>query len=398
MATKHSPSAGQGWQAVTQHPLFGTVVPVWLAATFALSTLAVRGELLERIVLSLQLDLILPMATPPLGTTARLMLAVAFGLMGALLGWVAVRKLAPRETYAQKAWQEAQREAAPLRRRSADAHPDFPARQPIQAHAELGEHGFDNHPVEKPAYEPAPQVNQQSTAPSYSPPPPVAETWQVLHDVPAPPPPAEEPSWDWKPQPVAVDPVIVEPVVVQAPVEVVPQRPVLTESVLAELTPAEPASAEPISQPFRFFQIDPVPAAPAAPEAAPVAMVTPVLTPAPIIEQPIIQPIVEIVPEIVAAPTIEPVIEQPAPTSKAVAGFPSITLDGPSAAEHIATASLESLSHVELLERLAQALHRHQSAPQSDTRSVAPEPALAPAPDGTGDALRAALASLRDVK
>jgi hypothetical protein len=187
LATKHSPSAGQGWQAITQHPLFGTVVPVWLAATFALSTLAVRGELLERIVLSLQLDLILPMATPPLGTTARLMLAVAFGLLGALLGWVAVRKLAPRETYAQKAWQEAQREANPLRRRSADAHPDFPARQPIQAHAELGEHGFDNHPVEKPAYEPAPQVNQQSTAPSYSPPPPVAETWQVLHDVPAPP-------------------------------------------------------------------------------------------------------------------------------------------------------------------------------------------------------------------
>lgn len=375
MATKHSPSAGQGWQAITQHPLFGTVVPVWLAATFALSTLAVRGELLERIVLSLQLDLILPMATPPLGTTARLMLAVAFGLLGALLGWVAVRKLAPRETYAQKAWQEAQREANPLRRRSADAHPDFPARQPIQAHAELGEHGFDNHPVEKPAYEPAPQVNQQSTAPSYSPPPPVAETWQVLHDVPAPPPPAEEPSWDWKPQPV----------VVQTPVEVVAQRPVLTESVLAELTPAQSANAEPISQPFRFFQIDPAPAAPVVPSSS-------------FVPETVIEPVAEIVPEIVAQTKIEPVIEQPAPTPKSVAGFPSITLDGPSVAEHVATASLESLSHVELLERLAQALHRHQSTPQSSPKSVAPEPALAPAPDGTGDALRAALASLRDVK
>jgi hypothetical protein len=87
---------------------------------------------------------------------------------------------------------------------------------------------------------------------------PVAETWQVLHDVPAPPPPAEEPSWDWKPQPV----------VVQAPVEVVAQRPVLTESVLAELTPAQSANAEPISQPFRFFQIDPAPAAPVVPSSS----------------------------------------------------------------------------------------------------------------------------------
>jgi hypothetical protein len=111
----------------------------------------------------------------------------------------------------------------------------------------------------------------------------------------------------------------------------------------------------------------------------------------------VIEPVAEIVPEIVAQTKIEPVIEQPAPTPKSVAGFPSITLDGP-VAEHVATASLRSLSHVELLERLAQALHRHQSAPQSSPKSVAPEPALAPAPDGTGDALRAALASLRDVK
>jgi len=356
LATKHT-SAGQGWQAITQHPLFATVVPVWLAATFALSTLAIRGQLIERIVLSTQLDLILPMATPPLGTTARLLLAVGFGLMGALIGWVAVRMLTPRNAFAQAAprssaaqtgWQQARREAAqdtaPMPRRRADAHPDFPARQPIQAHAELGEHGFDNDPAKQPAkveHEPAPQVAETTPAPGYAPPPPVSESWQVLHDVLPPPPPAEEPSWDWKPAVAAA--------AFAAPVEVqpAPQEPV---QFVAE--PLEPV----LDQPFRQFQIDP---APSTAEAAPEA--------------------------------------EPALAPKALAGFPSLTLEGPSAAEHIASASLESLSHVELLERLARALQRHQSTVQG-VKPMASEQALAPAPDGTGEALRAALASLRDVK
>jgi hypothetical protein len=98
--------------------------------------------------------------------------------------------------------------------------------------------------------------------------------------------------------------------------------------VLAELTPAQSANAEPISQPFRFFQIDPAPAAPVVPSSS-------------FVPETVIEPVAEIVPEIVAQTKIEPVIEQPAPTPKSVAGFPSITLDGPSVAEHVATASLD---------------------------------------------------------
>ncbi|NOW45628.1 hypothetical protein FHW96_001783 [Novosphingobium sp. SG751A] len=391
MATKHT-SAGQGWQGITQHPLFATVVPVWLAATFALSTLAVRGELIERIVLSAQLDLILPMATPPLGTTARLLLAVAFGLVGALLGWAAVRMLAPRKAFSQTAWQQARREkaqdSAPLRRRSADSHPDFPARQPIQAHAELGAHGFDNEPSEQAAAETTasgPQMAETASGPSYAPPPPVAETWQVLHDVPPPPPPAEEPSWDWKPQQAVVE---VEQAAIEAQKKAAP-------------TKVEPVAEAPVIQPFRFFKIDPSPVEPVTESIT--AFDAPM--PPPVAERaPVEMAVLEMVGAGVATLEADPIVAEPIaaapvtpPAPKTCAGFPSLTLEGPSAAEHIASASLDSLSHVELLERLARALQRHQNASQ-ETKTTTCEPALASAPDGTGDALRAALASLRDVK
>ena len=69
------------------HPLMATIVPVWFAVTFALSSLAVRGAIIERMVLASGLDLILPMATPPLGNTARFLIAALFAAVGAALGW-----------------------------------------------------------------------------------------------------------------------------------------------------------------------------------------------------------------------------------------------------------------------------------------------------------------------
>lgn len=405
MATKHN-SAGNGWQAITHHRLFATVVPLWLAATFALSTLAVRGELIERVVLSAKLDLILPMATPPLGTTARLLLALAFGVLGGVLGWAAVRVMAPRKAFSDTAWQQARRqharESASLRRRSADAHPDFPARQPIQAHAELGEYGFDNNPDHKPAAErePAPQISGEAPGPSHAPPPPVAESWEVLHDVPPPPAPAEEHAWDWQPP----KPPFVEPTVPPAPEKrreeedrsrVEPARSWIAGlaglgRTAVGMTEADLAVADVEAdggKALRYFQNErareTVMAAPHSTLVAEsvVAVAEPVAEPAP-------QP---------APPAPQASAPAPAPAPKTCAGFPSIKLEGPSAAEHIATASLESLSHVELLERLARALQRHQEAHQG-APSHAVEKPLAPAPDGTGDALRAALASLRDVK
>ncbi len=81
-------------QAISGHPLFPAFVALWFGALFGLGSLAVRTALVEAAVLALQADLLIPAAAPPLGMTARIVIALALalsgGLLGALLGrWIA---------------------------------------------------------------------------------------------------------------------------------------------------------------------------------------------------------------------------------------------------------------------------------------------------------------------
>jgi len=275
-----SASQNHGWQGITAHPLFGTLVQLWFAVTFALSSLAISGAMIERIVLASQIDLIIPMATPPLGIKARLILALGFGVLGAVLGWMAARVMAPAR--AADDYEVRYGEApAPL----PDTIPRMraPMRAPVRAHAELGAQGFD-HPFG-----------------------------------------------------AGVDLAVVAPVVV-APVVVAP---VVEEAVEAEV--------------------------------------------------PLVLSLEEEVAPVVA----------PAPVVRAV-GFPPAPVEGPCAAEKIAHAPLDALSHVELIERLAIVMQRRgavddamRASGQAQSGKNAP---LASAPDGTSVALRAALANLREVK
>jgi hypothetical protein len=269
--------ARHGWNAIFAHPLFSTAVPVWFGATFALSSLAVRGEIIEQWVLSSQLDLILPMATPPLGMTARILLAGLFGALGLVLGWLAVRAMVPRLVHAPMA--SAPYPAETYQRRPADAHPDTPARRPIWAHAELGEHGFDH------------------------------------------------------PAPVA---------------------------------PPAPGYAAPVVEDRR-----------------PPLMQAPLITP------------------VAPAPAPEPQMVAP---KAAFANFPSAPVDGPSAADHIYEAPLDSLSHIELVTRLSLAMRNSRDHGQSGVPAQAvmghieDNSPVSSAPDGTAQALRAALNALREAK
>lgn len=71
---------------MTWHPLFPAIVAVWFGALFGLGVLAVRTALLEAAVLSLGIDSLIPAAAPPLGATARTLLAFGFALAGAAIG------------------------------------------------------------------------------------------------------------------------------------------------------------------------------------------------------------------------------------------------------------------------------------------------------------------------
>ncbi len=127
-------------QPITANPLFPAVVALWFGAAFGLGSLAVRPSLLEDLVLKSHIDLVLPAAAPPLGITARILLALVLASLGAVLGIILARRLTRTKPEARERKRGANDlSAASPRVRNRDAHPDAPARRPISAHEELGD-------------------------------------------------------------------------------------------------------------------------------------------------------------------------------------------------------------------------------------------------------------------
>ena len=137
--TKHQRKPAKA-QPITANPLFPAVVALWFGAAFGLGSLAVRPSLLEDLVLKSHIDLVLPAAAPPLGITARILLALVLAALGAVLGIILARRLTRTKPEAHERKRGARDlSAASPRVRNRDAHPDAPARRPISAHEELGD-------------------------------------------------------------------------------------------------------------------------------------------------------------------------------------------------------------------------------------------------------------------
>lgn len=84
--TQSRKAAAPARQPLTRHPLFPAIVALWFGALFGLGSLAIRPSLIEALVLKTKLDLIVPAASPPLGITARILLALALAVFGAAIG------------------------------------------------------------------------------------------------------------------------------------------------------------------------------------------------------------------------------------------------------------------------------------------------------------------------
>lgn len=80
--------------SITRHPLFPAIVGLWFAALFGLGSIAVRPGLVEQLVVSLGIDQIIPMAAPPLGTTFRILLALGMAMAGGVIGLLLSRRIA----------------------------------------------------------------------------------------------------------------------------------------------------------------------------------------------------------------------------------------------------------------------------------------------------------------
>ena len=125
-------------QPITAHPLFPAVVALWFGALFGLGSLAVRPSLIEAAVIASRIDLLIPAAAPPLGVTARILLALGLSVVGSVLGLLIARRITrPKVEVRQRKRTGVSREEAAPQLRARDTHPDAPARRPISAHDEL---------------------------------------------------------------------------------------------------------------------------------------------------------------------------------------------------------------------------------------------------------------------
>jgi hypothetical protein len=91
---KQKRSQSTGKPPVSSHPLFPAIVALWFGALFGFGSLAIRKSLLETVMLKAQLDTVFESAAPPLGMTARIVLALIMAVMGAIAGGFLARMLA----------------------------------------------------------------------------------------------------------------------------------------------------------------------------------------------------------------------------------------------------------------------------------------------------------------
>jgi len=103
------PTKSRPKQSISRHPLFPVIAALWTGALLGLGSLAIPGWMIERAVLATHIQTVLPAAAPPLGLTARLLLAMALFCFGAVVGLMATRRRAeaapPRATVAEPAFQ-----------------------------------------------------------------------------------------------------------------------------------------------------------------------------------------------------------------------------------------------------------------------------------------------------
>ncbi|MES2301999.1 MAG: hypothetical protein V4521_08015 [Pseudomonadota bacterium] len=123
-ATKRKP------KPITANPMFPLVTALWFGTFLGLGSFAVAPALLEGPVVALGIASVIPAAAPPLGFTARILLALLMLGGGAVAGFLIGR------------WLGREKIAAPVRTRAfgkGTAEPSFEVRRPINAALDLGD-------------------------------------------------------------------------------------------------------------------------------------------------------------------------------------------------------------------------------------------------------------------
>lgn len=206
MATTAYHDTDDGYGAkppISLHPAFPAIVALWFAVLLGLGSLVLPAALLERAALASGLASLAPAAAPPLGLTARLVIALVAAGAGALGGLALARRLAGLHAAAPAA--RFDEDLARIVRRPRDI-------RPLDIRAEIGDDD-DFPPVhEMPEREPPPRRRALALAETADPPglpvaPPAisedeyraAQAAEPLHEAEAiddPADPHESPAWE----------------------------------------------------------------------------------------------------------------------------------------------------------------------------------------------------------
>ena len=125
-------------EPISKHQLFPAVVALWFGALFGLGSLAVRPALIESLVISSRIDLIVPAAAPPLGITARILVALIMAAIGSGIGIAIARRLArpkPEHQKHKRGTGAVTEESGRLR--GGNHHADTAVRQPLSIGEDL---------------------------------------------------------------------------------------------------------------------------------------------------------------------------------------------------------------------------------------------------------------------
>lgn len=118
---------GNAKPPISSHPAFPAIVALWFAALLGVGSMMLPVVLLEKLTTATGLAAVLPAAQPPLGVTARILIALVAAGIGVAAGLAIARQVVA-----------AQAVERPRRRRAKISHEaDRPAKRPISARDEI---------------------------------------------------------------------------------------------------------------------------------------------------------------------------------------------------------------------------------------------------------------------
>ncbi|WP_062787089.1 hypothetical protein [Novosphingobium capsulatum] len=279
--TKTKRKAGAKAKPITAHRLFPALAALWFAALFGLASFAVPVELLQRVVVASGLPHLVAAAAPPLGFTARALVALLLTGLGGVIGLALGLRLAARHRVAidPATWAEVQDEAPVAPRvRARDAHPDAPPRRPLVVSADMIDESETAILIDEPAStlpRPLPALADEALADDLAPaafdPFAIYETEEEPDDLFVPPPFLTVAREQAAPREEAVEAQSEMPIVAEAEADAVPVAEPEVETAAAAEAEAE---AEAQAEPDAVEEADV-----AAHDPAPVVMASPALTP-----------------------------------------------------------------------------------------------------------------------